>query len=94
MSFLIQLVNLAFSIYGFMILARVVISWVGHVPYHPVVHFIYKTTEPILRPFRVLLPLGGMALDFSPLIAFFVLRLLQSIVVKLLLAIAGSAGAL
>lgn len=58
----------------FILLARVVISWVNADPYNPIVKFLYAVTEPVLRPFRRLVPpwrTGG--LDISPIIVFLIL---------------------
>lgn len=84
MNALLYLIITAFTFYRYLILARVVLSWVGPVPYHPLIHWIYKLTDPILRPFRLAFPIGGMAIDFSPIIAFFVLTLAQSLIIRLL----------
>jgi YggT family protein len=56
--------------------------------YNPVVRFIYKVTEPVLAPFRIILPLGGMGLDLSPIIVFFLLNLLQRALINILVSIA------
>jgi YggT family protein len=43
--------------------------------------FIYDVTEPFLAPFRRIIPMSsGMPIDFSPILAFFVLGLIQSLV--------------
>jgi len=52
------------------------------------VQFIYRVTEPILAPFRIILPLGGMGLDLSPIIVFFLLNLLQRAIINILVSIA------
>lgn len=52
-----------------LILIRALISWVNPDPYNPVVQFLHRTTEPILQPIRRFMP--PMAIDISPIIAFF-----------------------
>ncbi len=76
---IIELVDRAFQIYTFLLLARILMSWVS-LPDNPtvnvVVGFIQDVTEPYLGIFRRILPMarmGGAGIDFSPLIAFFVL---------------------
>ena len=62
------------TLYSFLILARVLISWVSPDPRNPVVHFLHRATEPLLGLLRQLLPpriFGG--LDLSPMLAFIVL---------------------
>ena len=50
---------------------------------HPIIKFIYEVTEPVMSPFRRLLPPAG-GLDFSPILAVFAVYLVQSIVIKIL----------
>ncbi len=63
----------------FVLLARVLLSWIQIDPYHPAVQFLYQITEPVLRPIRQMLPEGG-PLDFSPLVAMLLVQLLTSVV--------------
>ncbi len=59
---------------------RMISSWftVGRdSPFFPVIEVLYQVTEPILAPIRRVLPKFGM-LDFSPMIAFFVISLIRS----------------
>ena len=66
---LISIVSIVFEIYIWLIVARVLLSYVRFRTYHPVLRFIYEVTEPVLGFFRRLLPRTG-AFDFSPLLAF------------------------
>ena len=56
-----------------------VISWVNADPYNPLVNFIYRVTDPVLRRIRRHMPDTGM-LDLSPLVAFAAIYVLQIIV--------------
>jgi len=72
---LLQVVVGLLEVYFWVVLVRALISWVNPDPYNPIVRFLVLVTEPVLKPFRKLLPphkLGG--LDLSPL---FVLLLIQ-----------------
>src|SRR4029077_16151541 len=64
------------------IVARIVVSWLNVNPWNPAVRWLRRIVDPILRPFRRILPAFG-GIDFSPLLAilviFFVARLLQSV---------------
>ncbi|HET7457258.1 MAG TPA: YggT family protein [Gemmatimonadaceae bacterium] len=64
-----------FGLLQLALLVRVVTSWVGVSPYSAWVRWSYVLTEPILRPLRRLIPTVGM-LDVTPIVAYFVLRLL------------------
>ncbi len=73
-----------FVVYSYILLARIISSWLPNLdPSHPIVEFLYRATEPVLRPIRELLPRSGM-IDFSPIIAFFLIRLVRQFVVQLL----------
>ncbi|MCY4051040.1 MAG: YggT family protein [Gammaproteobacteria bacterium] len=61
------------------ILVAAIMSWFMR-SYHPVLYLAVQISEPMLRPFRKIIPtLGG--LDLSPIIAFFVLNLILRLVV-------------
>ena len=63
-----NVLNMALSLYMFMIIARALISWVSPSPYNPIVQFLYTVTEPVLRPVRRRLPVTGV--DISPIIEY------------------------
>ena len=55
------------NIYWYILIIRVVLSWMNPNPYNPIVRILYMLTEPILGPIRrALPPMGG--LDLSPLV--------------------------
>ena len=80
---LIELVRTLFELYSFVLLARVLISWLQIDPYNPIVQILYRLTEPLLAPIRRLLPQTG-AIDFSPIVGFIVIRLAEEIAVSIL----------
>ena len=69
--------------YLFVILARIVLSWFPISPgsaMASVYSFLYAITEPILAPIRRVIPptgMGGMGLDWSPMIVTFGLFFIQ-----------------
>ncbi len=83
----IRVINLVFQIYSYLVLARILISWFPVDRNNPIIDFIYRVTEPILAPFRVIIPLGMMGLDLSPILAFFFLDIFRRLLIKLLLVI-------
>lgn len=87
MSPLITLVDMAIEVYTWLLLARIIMSWLPSIDrYHPVVKFIYSITEPVLRPFRNLIPpVNGI--DLSPIVVFFVLGLVRRLVMRLLIVL-------
>lgn len=70
-------------LYQFVLLARVLMSWVQINPYHPVVQVLLQLTEPVLQPIRQVLP-QTMGLDFSPVIAMLLVQLVTQVLVAVL----------
>jgi YggT family protein len=87
---LARLVDLAFNIYIFIVVARALVSWVSPDPYNPIVRFLHNATDPVLFRVRRLLPFSAGAIDFSPMILIFVLYLVQGFLVSLLLKLGHS----
>ena len=80
-----------FWVYTLILFAYIVVNLLFAIGVRPpynrgvdaVLTFLRDVSEPFLRPFRAILPsLGGF--DFSPIIAFFVLRIVSAIVVNLI----------
>jgi YggT family protein len=86
MTTLIILVRSAFEVYCWIIIARILISWLPHNPGHPVTRFIYEVTEPLLAPIRRIMPRTSMPIDFSPIVAVLLLNLLQRLIISLLVS--------
>ena len=87
---LIQTVNTFFKVLEFLILARVILSWIPIGRNHPLIQLLYTLTEPILSPIRSLLdksPLGGMMLDFSAWFAVILLYFINGIIINILVGI-------
>jgi len=72
--------DMALSVYTFLILGRVVISWVNADPYNPIVQFLIQVTEPALRPIRRRLP-HMRGVDLSPLVLLLVIWFAQGFLV-------------
>jgi YggT family protein len=79
----IQAVQTLFQVYSFILLARVLTSWFQVDPYNPVIRILYQLTEPLLAPIRRLLPQTGM-MDFSPIVAFVVITVVERIVISMM----------
>jgi YggT family protein len=80
---IISIVYSAFEILSWLIVARVILSWVRHDPGNPIIRFVYEVTEPVLRPFRRLMP-GRSPVDFSPILAFLAIYLIRQVVIYIL----------
>ena len=77
-------IDYVLQIYSWIIIARVVISWVNADPYNPIVRAIYSVTEPVLYRIRRALPVYGGGIDFSPIVVFIAIMFLQSFLVQTL----------
>ena len=69
---LARLLEIAINAYIWIIIASAVLSWVNPDPRNPIVRFIYRVTEPALRPIRHRMPIA-MGLDLSPVVLILVL---------------------
>lgn len=77
---LFLLVHWTFAVLQIALIVRVVSSWFRLSPYSPWVRWSFALTEPILRPLRAVIPPLGM-LDLSPIVAYFLLRIVESLIV-------------
>ena len=66
------------------ILIRVVLSWVPHNPYHNIIQWIYKITDPLLNPFKNIIPSYRIGIDLSPIFAFFALGIIKKLIFQIL----------
>ena len=78
-----------FQAYEFLILIRVLLSWVNVNPYrpaidHPIVDILYRITDPVLQPLRRIIPPIGGAIDISPMVALLLLEILRQVIVRTL----------
>lgn len=82
---LAYVINLLFTTYTVLLFVRIISSWFPAWQAHNLVRFVAFYTDPYLNLFRRILPPLGGVLDISPILAFFVLRILEMIVLNLLL---------
>jgi YggT family protein len=88
---ILNLLNTAISIYIWLLIASVILSWLiafnvvstGNGFVYTLRDFLYRITEPLLRPIRNLLPnLGGI--DISPVILILALYFLRDLAFEVL----------
>ena len=80
---LARVLHLVLMLYLWVIIIRAVLSWVNVPSLYPVALVLYRLTEPVLRPFRRLVPprrLGG--LDVSPIIVALLIVFIDSFLVR------------
>jgi YggT family protein len=73
---IIGVVGLVVNFYFFALLAMIILSWVAPGSGNPAIHLIYQLTEPVMAPFRRLLPAMG-GLDLSPIFVFIAINIMQ-----------------
>ena len=77
------IVSWAFDFLQIALVVRVVSSWLPISPYSKWIHWSFVVSEPILRPLRQVIPSIGM-IDITPIIAYFLIGLIQGVVLGLL----------
>jgi YggT family protein len=76
------------TVYWVILIVRILSSWFRpplEGPLRTVWRLLYDVTDPVLRPLRNLLPavrMGSMAIDFSPIIVFVIIGVLQRVVCR------------
>lgn len=81
MSLYAAIANL-FQLFQLILIVRILLTWFPNInwwnqPYK----FLREVTDPVLEPFRKLIPpIGG--LDLSPMVLFFVLGILEKVVLS------------
>ena len=79
---MIILILKMFDLYSFLILLNILGSWID--PYNQISIFqwIRKFTDPYLKMFKIVIPIGNMNLDISAIIGLIVLDLVKSLLVR------------
>ena len=80
-NFLVYVLVRTLEVYNYIILARVLMSWIIQDPFNKFYQFLYRLTEPVLAPIRNILP--QMGLDISPIIVFFAIEMLTRFLLSL-----------
>ena len=88
---LAMLMGMIFKLIYFVLVVRMMLSWVNPDPYNQMVRIIYRITEPILATFRRIIPPMGM-IDISPIVVFLLLSFIEKFVVGVLLQLSHRIG--
>jgi YggT family protein len=79
---LAKVIDIVLTVYMWIIVARALISWVNPDPYNKIVIFLYRVTEPVLRPIRRIIPRHNLPIDFAPLVVLLAIIFLQYFLVQ------------
>ena len=78
-----QILHILLMVYFWVVILRAILSWVNIPSLYQLHVILYYLTEPVLRPFRRILPpnrLGGI--DISPILVVLVILFMDSFLVK------------
>jgi len=80
-----RIICILLTVYWFILFARIIASWIRppmEGPLRTLWTVLYEFTDPVLRPFRNLIPpirMGAMAMDLSPILVFVIIGVLQRV---------------
>jgi YggT family protein len=77
-----QVLDYVLWAYFWILIGRVVISWVNADFNNPIVRFLYASTEPVLERVRQRLPLIAGGFDLSPVVVWVAIIFLQRFLVR------------
>ncbi|HEY8890169.1 MAG TPA: YggT family protein [Clostridium sp.] len=83
---MINLINTIFNVLYYAIIIEVILSWVYSNRTNQYIELLHKVTNPLLQPGRKIQDrfFNNMIIDFSPMIALFILMILKQIVFSIL----------
>lgn len=87
-----KIIDIALTLYMWIIIARAVISWVNPDPFNPIVRFLTNVTEPVLYQIRRRLPLNFGGIDFTPILVILAIIFIKSFLVTSLAQMAARLG--
>jgi len=77
-----KVLDIILTLYVFVLIGRVIISWFNVDPDKPIVRFIYGATEPLLARVRGVLPFSVGGFDFSPIIVWIAIEFVRRFLVQ------------
>ena len=82
MYIIIDMILKIFNLYTILILLNILGTWID--PYNQISIFqwIRKFTDPYLKIFRIIIPIGNMNLDISGILGLMILKVIREIFVR------------
>ena len=77
MHLLAAAINYTVQILNIIIVIRVLLSWLAPYTHNDFTDVVYAVSEPILRPFRMIFPMGYSRIDISPILVYLALNLIR-----------------
>jgi len=84
-ALLVTLVDMVVNTIVILLVVNALLSFAPLDPWHPVRRVMAQLTDPIVQPFRNIIPPAGM-FDFSPLVALIAFRLLGELLKALIIS--------
>jgi YggT family protein len=79
--FIYQVADKVLILLGYAIILQAFMSWIPQLANSKFGYILYDITEPLLRPFkRFQIGGAGFGIDLSPILAYFMLSLIRSLV--------------
>ena len=76
---LIGIASMLLNIFFYGLFAAIIVSWILPQSHHPAIALIWQLMEPVMAPFRKILPdMGGI--DLSPILMFLLINVLRIVV--------------
>lgn len=86
MGALIEAINIAANIAALVLIVDIIVHYFLS-PLHPIREVLDSIVDPFLNPIRRVLPQTGM-IDFSPIVLYFLIRLIAMVLIRILSSIA------
>jgi YggT family protein len=87
-----QVLDYVLWAYGWILLGRVLVSYINADPNNPIIRFLYVVTEPVLERVRSKLPVYAGGYDLSPIVVWIAVMFLQRFLVRSLYDLAYTLG--
>lgn len=86
MILLLSLINAAAEIYVYVLILRAFLSWIMPNGDNYFFYLLWRFTEPFLQKIRAYLPVSGLGIDLSPIIAIILIKVVvQQFLISLLI---------
>ncbi|MGB9715941.1 MAG: YggT family protein [Thermodesulfovibrionales bacterium] len=83
-----HILDVALTVYMWIIIISAIISWVNPDPYNPIVRFLRAVTEPVYRPIRRIIGYRLGPIDISPMIVILAIIFIQKFLIGSLIDLA------
>ena len=76
-----SLLDMLLTLFFWLIIGRAILSWFSPDPYNRLVVYLGQVTDPLMQPIQKRLPILGGMLDLSPIVAIFLIIVVQEYLV-------------